>query len=89
MAISDSEKLMAFYFNGDRSPANLFVYDFGGGAPRKLTDSLNPEISAGDLVDSQVVRFKSSDPGNTPCEVIFDGNVLGTSKRLSRLAVSQ
>ncbi len=26
--ISRSEKLMAFYLNGDRSPSNLYVYDF-------------------------------------------------------------
>src|ERR1041385_4386923 len=61
VAISDSEKLMAFYMNGDRSPTNLYVYDFATGAAKKLTDSLNPEISAEDLVDAQVVRFKSFD----------------------------
>ena len=41
--ISPSEKLMAFYLNGDRSPSNLYVYDFGTKKATKLTDSLNPE----------------------------------------------
>jgi dipeptidyl aminopeptidase/acylaminoacyl peptidase len=61
VTISDDEKLMAFYFNGDRSPANLYVYDFATAAAKKLTESLNPEISPEDLVESEVVRFKSFD----------------------------
>jgi dipeptidyl aminopeptidase/acylaminoacyl peptidase len=59
--ISRSEKLMAFYLNGDRSPSNLYVYDFATKKATKLTDSLNPEINAADLVDSQVIRYKSFD----------------------------
>ena len=59
--ISPSEKLMAFYLNGDRSPSNLYVYDFATKNATKLTDSLNPEINADDLVDSQVIRYKSFD----------------------------
>lgn len=59
--ISDSERLMAFYLNGDRSPSNLYVYDFATRKATKLTDALNPEINPADLVDAQVVRFKSFD----------------------------
>ena len=59
--ISPSEKLMAFYLNGDRSPSNLYVYDFATKKATKLTDSLNPEINPADLVDSQVIRYKSFD----------------------------
>ena len=59
--ISPSEKLMAFYLNGDRSPSNLYVYDFTTKKATKLTDSLNPEINADDLVDSQIIRYKSFD----------------------------
>jgi len=64
--ISPSEKLMAFYLNGDRSPSNLYVYDFGSKKATKLTNSLNPEINAADLVDSQVIRYKSFDGVNIP-----------------------
>ena len=35
--ISPSEKRMAFYLNGDRSPINLYVYDF---AMKKATQAL-------------------------------------------------
>ncbi len=66
VTISDDEKLMAFYFNGDRSPSNLFVYDFATGTAKKLTDSLNPEIATDDLVESEVVRFKSFDGMTIP-----------------------
>jgi dipeptidyl aminopeptidase/acylaminoacyl peptidase len=58
---SDSESKMAFYHDGARSPANLYVYDFANRKPLKLTESLNPEINAADLVDSRVIRYKSFD----------------------------
>ena len=66
VTISDDERLMAFYLNGDRSPANLYVYDFATAKAKKLTDSLNPEIAAEDLVESAVVRFKSFDGMTIP-----------------------
>jgi dipeptidyl aminopeptidase/acylaminoacyl peptidase len=64
--ISPSEKLMAFYLNGDRSPANLYVYDFATKKATKLTESLNPEINPADLVESQVIRYKSFDGVEIP-----------------------
>jgi dipeptidyl aminopeptidase/acylaminoacyl peptidase len=64
--ISPSEKLMAFYLNGDRSPSNLYVYDFATKKANKLTDSLNPEINPADLVDTQVIRYKSFDGVDIP-----------------------
>ncbi len=64
--ISDSERLMAFYLNGDRSPSNLYVYDFATKKATRLTDSLNPEINSADLVASQVVRYKSFDGMEVP-----------------------
>lgn len=64
--ISPSEARMAFYLNGDRSPSNLYVYEFASKKVTKLTDSLNPEINADDLVESEVVRFKSFDGMEIP-----------------------
>ena len=64
--ISPSEKLMAFYLNGDRSPSNLYVYDFATRKATRLTDSLNPQINPDDLVDSEVIRFKSFDGMEIP-----------------------
>ncbi|HKR11097.1 MAG TPA: S9 family peptidase [Pyrinomonadaceae bacterium] len=64
--ISPSEKLMAFYLNGDRSPSNLYVYNFATKKATKLTESLNPEINAADLVESEVIRYKSFDGMQIP-----------------------
>jgi dipeptidyl aminopeptidase/acylaminoacyl peptidase len=59
--IARSEERMAFYLDSDRSPSNLYVYRFGASAPTRLTSSLSKGIDTADLVDSQVVRFKSFD----------------------------
>ncbi|XXF76242.1 S9 family peptidase [Myxococcaceae bacterium GXIMD 01537] len=66
VSIARSEKRMAFYHNGDRSPSNLYVYDFGTKKVTRLTDTLSKEIDAADLVDSEVVRFKSFDGMEIP-----------------------
>jgi len=52
---------IAFYVNGDRAPSDLYVYDLVARKAARLTKALNPEIDADDLVDTQVVRFKSFD----------------------------
>jgi len=63
---ADSERRLAFYVNGDRSPNNLYVYDLGAEKPVRLTDSLSKAIDPEDLVDSEVVRFKSFDGMTIP-----------------------
>jgi dipeptidyl aminopeptidase/acylaminoacyl peptidase len=64
--ISDSEKLMTFYVNGSRSPNNLYAYNFETKQMRKLTETLNPEISQANLVDAKVVWYKSFDGLDIP-----------------------
>ena len=59
--ISRSEKLMSFYFEGSKSPDNLFVSNFETGKCTQLTNTMNPEIDPNDLVEAQVVRYKSYD----------------------------
>jgi dipeptidyl aminopeptidase/acylaminoacyl peptidase len=61
LSIARSEKRLAFYVNGDASPSNLYVYTFGDREARRLTDTLNKEIDPADLVEAEVVRFKSFD----------------------------
>lgn len=61
VTFSASGKLMAFYLNGDRSPNNLYVHDFRSGKTVQLTRSLSPEIDPSDLVEAEVVRFRSFD----------------------------
>ncbi|MBC8023130.1 MAG: S9 family peptidase, partial [Burkholderiales bacterium] len=52
---------MAFYVNGDRSPSDLYVYDLRARKAKRLTQALSRDIDPADLVDTQVVRFKSFD----------------------------
>ncbi|HEX5708725.1 MAG TPA: S9 family peptidase [Pyrinomonadaceae bacterium] len=66
VSISPSERLMAFYHNGDRSPSNLYVYDFQTRKATRLTNTLNPEIDPADLVEAEVVRYKSFDGTEIP-----------------------
>lgn len=61
VTFSKSGARMAFYLNGDRSPNNLYVYDFKSKQAKALTQSLSKEIDAKDLVEAPVVRFKSFD----------------------------
>jgi dipeptidyl aminopeptidase/acylaminoacyl peptidase len=58
---SQSGNLMAFYVNGDRSPNNLYVYDMRTRQAKQLTQSMSKEIDPNDLVEAEVVRFKSFD----------------------------
>ncbi len=85
--ISPSEKLMAFYLNGDRSPSNLYVYDFATKKATKLTDSLNPEINPDDLVDSQVIRYKSFDGLDIPSILYKPKNASAQSKAPALLMI--
>jgi dipeptidyl aminopeptidase/acylaminoacyl peptidase len=61
VSISDSEKKMRLTVGTSKAPTNLYVYDFGTKELKKLTNTLNPEINADDLVTAEVVRFKSFD----------------------------
>lgn len=61
VSISDSEKKMRLTVGTSKAPSNLYVYDFGTKELKKLTNTLNPEINADDLVTAEVVRFKSFD----------------------------
>ena len=64
--VSRSETKLAFLLDGDRGPRNLYVYELGAKAPVRLTDTMNPEIDPEDLVEAQVVRFKSFDGMEIP-----------------------
>jgi dipeptidyl aminopeptidase/acylaminoacyl peptidase len=64
--ISDDESMLAFYAVGSRSPSDLYVQDLAGGEPKQLTRNLNPKIEQDNLVEAQVVRFKSYDGVEVP-----------------------
>ena len=64
--ISKNEKYMTFYVNGAKSPSNLYLYNFETNEYEKLSDSMNPEIVADDLVEAKVIRYKSFDGLDIP-----------------------
>src|ERR1044071_3532586 len=66
LIFSRSEGKMAFYVNDDRSPNNLYVYDFATKKTTRLTKSLSPDIDPDDLTEAEVVRFKSFDGMTIP-----------------------
>lgn len=80
IVVSDNETKMAFYHDGARSPANLYVYDFGTKDLARLTNSLNPEINPNDLVDGRVVRYKSFDGLEIPAILYQPRGASGQSK---------
>jgi dipeptidyl aminopeptidase/acylaminoacyl peptidase len=61
VSFSKSSARLAFYLNGDRSPSNLFVHELASKTLTQLSNSLSRDIDPRDLVDSQVLRFKSFD----------------------------
>ena len=61
VTFSPSDKLMAMYVDADRAPSNLYVHDLTSGKTTRLTDTLTKEVDPDDLVDTEVMRFKSFD----------------------------
>lgn len=64
--ISMSEKNMTLTVGSDKSPNNLWLYNFETKKLKQLTKTLNAEINTDDLVKSEVVRFKSFDRTEVP-----------------------
>jgi dipeptidyl aminopeptidase/acylaminoacyl peptidase len=59
--ISNSEKWMRLTVGTSKAPTNIYNYNFESKELKKLTNTLNPQINADDLVTAEVVRFKSFD----------------------------
>lgn len=64
---SKSELKMAFSAGSSSSPSNIYVHDFVSKQTKKLTANLSSEIDPRDLVDANVIRFKSYDNVEIPC----------------------
>jgi len=73
--ISKSERYMLFYVNGDRSPTDLFVYDFQKESYSQLTHSMSPEIDPSHLVESKVVRYPSLDGKMIPALLYLPNHI--------------
>jgi dipeptidyl aminopeptidase/acylaminoacyl peptidase len=81
VTISDSEKKLAFYHNGSRSPDNLYVCDLESRKPVRLTNSLSSQIDPADLSEGKVVRYKSFDNLEIPA-ILYQPSNIAEGKRL-------
>ncbi|HTE23591.1 S9 family peptidase [Flavitalea sp.] len=63
---SRSENKMRLSVGSSKSTNNIYVYDFATKDLKKVTNTLNPEIKAEDLVSAEVVRYKSFDGLDIP-----------------------
>ena len=61
VGFSNDEKLMLMYVGGSNAPSDLYTYDFETKEQHRISDVLNKDIDADDLVTAKVVRFKSFD----------------------------
>ncbi|NNC05199.1 S9 family peptidase [Corallococcus exiguus] len=63
---SRDEKQLAVQLETDRTSANLYVLDLAKKKTTRVTDTMSRELDSEDLVDAQVVRFKSFDGMEIP-----------------------
>ncbi len=63
---SRDEKTVAFMLNSDVSPSNVITVDLKKKKFRQWTQALNPAIDPADLVENEVVRYKSFDGLDIP-----------------------
>jgi dipeptidyl aminopeptidase/acylaminoacyl peptidase len=61
VSFSDDENWMRMYVGGSNSPSDLYTYNFETREQYKLTNVLNEEINADDLVTAKVIRYESFD----------------------------
>jgi len=66
VSISRNEEKMRLTAASSKQPSDIYVYDFATGEYDRLTDNLNPEINPEDLVEAEVVRYKSFDGVEIP-----------------------
>jgi dipeptidyl aminopeptidase/acylaminoacyl peptidase len=66
VGFSKDDSAMRFYLGGSHTPSNLYHLDLASGDYKKLTDVLNPEIQAQDMVTAEVVRYPSFDGVEIP-----------------------
>ncbi len=61
VSISKSEKLARLSVSSSASPTNMYLYNFENGELKQLTNTLNEDMNADDLVEGRSVRYKSFD----------------------------
>ena len=63
---SRDESKVALLLSSDTSPSDVYTVDLASGTSARLTKALNPQIDEADLVETEVVRYKSFDGVEIP-----------------------
>ncbi|UPQ77714.1 S9 family peptidase [Flavobacterium azooxidireducens] len=61
VAVSHTETKLLLIANSSTSPNNLYVFDIEKNELKQLTSTLNKKINQDDLVEAEVIRYKSFD----------------------------
>jgi dipeptidyl aminopeptidase/acylaminoacyl peptidase len=61
LRFSADDSMLALIVNSDVSPSDIFVVDLADNSSARLTNALNPDIEASNLVVGKVVRYASFD----------------------------
>lgn len=78
LRISDSENKMALLLGSSKMAGDVYLWDIGAADMKKLTSTMNPEINPDNLIEAQVVRFKSFDSLEIPA--IYHKPLMATRK---------
>jgi dipeptidyl aminopeptidase/acylaminoacyl peptidase len=87
ISFSRSERYMAFYFTGDMVPSDLHVMDMEEGTIRRLTYSMPDEIDPNDLVESELIRYRSFDGLEIPAYLYRPKGIASGEKRPAILLI--
>jgi len=82
--ISHSEEYMTFYVSSSNSTSNLYYYSFETGEYKQLSNSMNPEISLDDLVNAEVIRYKSFDDVEIP-SILYKPHIASKENKVPAL----
>ncbi len=80
VTISPGEKKMLLTVVSDRSSANKYLYNIETKELKQLTQTLTAEVKPDDLVDAEIVRFKSFDSLEIPAVFYKPHNASATNK---------
>jgi protease II len=80
VTISPSETKMFLNVSSDRSSANKYLFDIAKNEVKQLTRTLTSEVASEDLVNAEVVRFKSFDGVEIPAVYYKPKNASATNK---------
>ena len=84
VGISRDERLLRLTVSLSAMPANIYVYDLGAGTLKRLTETLNPEIDARDLVEGRVIRYPSFDGLEIPA-ILYQPHQASASHKVPAL----